>query len=69
MGLILGGALSYNLMTSPEFTNGMDIDFSFPVTTILIIVGISYVATAVMTLIPARSASRVEVAEALRYSA
>ncbi len=69
MGLILGGALSYNLMTSPEFTNGQDIDFSYPVTTILIIVGIAYLATAVMTLIPARSASRVAVAEALRYSA
>jgi len=69
MGLILGGALSYNLMTSPEFTNGQDINFSYPVTTILIIVGIAYLATAVMTLIPARSASRVSVAEALRYSA
>ena len=69
MGLVLGGALSYNLMTSPEFTNGQDIAFSYPVTTILIIVGVAYVATAVMTLIPARSASRVAVAEALRYSA
>ncbi|MCK9486945.1 MAG: ABC transporter permease [Dehalococcoidia bacterium] len=69
MGLILGAALSYNLMTSPEFTNGADIDFSFPIATILIVVGIAYVATALMTLIPARSASRVQVAEALRYSA
>lgn len=69
MGLVLGGALSYNLMTSPDFTNGQTIDFSFPITTILIIVGIAYLATAVMTLIPARSASRVAVAEALRYSA
>jgi putative ABC transport system permease protein len=69
MGLVLGGALSYNLMTSPEFTNGQAIDFSYPVRTILIIVGIAYFATAVMTLIPARSASRVPVAEALRYSA
>jgi len=69
MGVILGGALSYNLMTSPEFTNGQTIDFSYPVSTILIIVGVAYLATAVMTLIPARSASRVSVAEALRYSA
>ncbi len=69
MGLILGGALSYNLMTSPDFTNGQSVDFSYPVTTILVIVGIAYVATAIMTLIPARSASRVAVAEALRYSA
>lgn len=69
MGLILGGALSYNLMTSPEFTNGQEVAFSFPVGTILVIVAIAYFATAVMTLIPARSASRVAVAEALRYSA
>ena len=69
MGLILGGALSYNLMTSPDFTNGQQIDFSYPVGTILLIVGIAYAASAVMTLIPARSASRVAVAEALRYSA
>lgn len=69
MGLILGAALSYNLMTSPDFTNGQEVDFSFPVTTILIVVGIAYIATALMTLIPARSASRVAVAEALRYSA
>ncbi len=69
MGLVLGGALSYNLMTSPDFTNGQEINFSFPISTILIIVGVAYFATAVMTLIPARSASRVSVAEALRYSA
>ena len=56
-------------MTSPDFTNGQQIDFSYPVGTILLIVGIAYAASAVMTRIPARSASRVAVAEALRYSA
>ncbi|MDA0302677.1 MAG: FtsX-like permease family protein, partial [Chloroflexi bacterium] len=30
MGLVLGAALSYNLMTSPAFTNGAEIDFGFP---------------------------------------
>ncbi|MGE3960650.1 MAG: ABC transporter permease [Dehalococcoidia bacterium] len=69
MGLVLGGALSYNLMTAPDFTNGQQVDFSFPVTTIVVIVAVAYVASALMTLIPARSASRVAVAEALRYSA
>ncbi len=68
MGLLLGGALSYNLMTSPEFTNGNEIDFAFPWVRLLVIVGIAYVASALMTLIPARSASRVVVAEALRYN-
>ncbi|MDA0269860.1 MAG: FtsX-like permease family protein [Chloroflexi bacterium] len=68
MGVILGGALSYNLMTSPEFTNGNEIDFAFPWMRLFIMVGIAYGASALMTLIPARSASRVVVAEALRYN-
>jgi putative ABC transport system permease protein len=69
MGLVLGAALSYNLLTSPEFTNGAEIDFAIPWLRLLIIVGGAYLASALMTLIPARSASRVPVAEALRYSA
>jgi putative ABC transport system permease protein len=68
MGVILGGALSYNLMTSPEFTNGNEIDFAFPWMRLFIMVAIAYGASALMTLIPARSASRVVVAEALRYN-
>jgi ABC-type lipoprotein release transport system permease subunit len=67
MGAILGAALSYNLLTSPEFTNGAEIDFGIPWDRLLLFVGIAYVASALMTLIPARSASRVSVAEALRY--
>ena len=69
MGLVLGAALAYNLMTSPEFTNGAEVDFGIPWARLLLIVAVAYVASAVMTLIPARSASRVAVAEALRYSA
>ncbi|GMU41676.1 MAG: hypothetical protein AMXMBFR23_25420 [Chloroflexota bacterium] len=68
MGVILGGALAYNLMTSPEFTNGNEIDFSYPWVNLIMVVTIAYVASALMTLIPARSASRVSVAEALRYN-
>ncbi len=67
MGLILGTALSYNLLTSPEFTDGTEIDFNIPWLRILLISGIAYGASALMTLIPARAASRVAVAEALRY--
>lgn len=69
MGLVLGAALAYNLLTSPEFTNGAEVSFAIPWTRLLIIMGVAYVASALMTLIPARSASRVSVAEALRYSA
>jgi putative ABC transport system permease protein len=68
MGVILGGALAYNLMTSPEFTNGNEIDFAFPWVRLIVMVSIAYGASALMTLIPARSASRVSVAEALRYN-
>jgi putative ABC transport system permease protein len=69
MGLVLGSALSYNLLTSPELIGetGADIEFRFPLVRLLIIVSIAYGASALMTLIPARSASRVSVAAALRY--
>lgn len=67
MGLILGSALSYNLLTSPAFTDGTPIDFQIPWVRILVICGIAYGASALMTIIPARAASRVAVAEALRY--
>ena len=70
MGLLLGAALSYNLLTSPELIGeaGAEIDFRLPLARLLLIVGIAYGASAVMTFIPARSASRVPVAEALRYA-
>jgi len=68
MGLILGTALAYNLLTSPAFTDGATpVDFRVPWPRILLVCGVAYGASALMTLIPARSASRVPVAEALRY--
>ncbi len=70
MGLLLGSALSYNLLSSPELIgeSGAEIDFRLPLARLLLIVGIAYGASAVMTFIPARSASQVPVAEALRYA-
>jgi len=67
MGILLGSALSYNLLTSPEFTDGVDIDFQVPWLRLALIGGVAYGASALMTLIPSRSASRVVPAEALRY--
>ena len=58
---------SYNLLTSPDLTDGAELDFQVPWRRLAIIVSIAYVASALMTLWPARSASRVSVAEALRY--
>ena len=68
LGLALGTALSYNLLTDPAFTEGTEIAFRFPWVRILLISGIAYGASALMTLAPARAASRVPVAEALRYA-
>jgi putative ABC transport system permease protein len=67
MGLVLGLALSYNLMTSPDFTGGAQVHFTVPWIRILLISAVAYAASALMTLIPARAASRVAVADALRY--
>jgi putative ABC transport system permease protein len=67
MGVVLGSALSYNLLTSPEFTDGAELNFQFPWLRLAIIIAIAYTASALMTLIPARAASRIPVAEALRY--
>lgn len=67
LGLILGEAISYNLLTSPDFTQGVAITFHVPWLRILLIVAIAYGASALMTVLPARAASRVAVAEALRY--
>jgi putative ABC transport system permease protein len=67
IGLTLGIALSYNLLQSPEIADGANIDFHIPWIRIAIIVGGAYIASAVMTLFPAISASRIAVAEALRY--
>ena len=69
MGVALGWALSYNLLSNPENIGaaGTEIDFQVPWLRLALIAGIAYGASALMTLIPARSASRVPVAEALRY--
>jgi ABC-type antimicrobial peptide transport system permease subunit len=67
MGLVLGLALSYNLLTSGEVADGQQIAFAVPWGRLALIGGVAYGASALMTLIPARSASRVAVAEALRY--
>ncbi len=67
MGLVLGLALSYNLLTSPEFTDGAEIQFEVPWIRVGVIAAVAYGASALMTLIPARSASKIVPAEALRY--
>ena len=69
MGVGLGWALSYNLLSNPENIGaaGTEIDFAVPWVRLALIASVAYGASALMTLIPVRSASRVPVAEALRY--
>ena len=67
IGVTLGLAVSYNLLASPEFTGSTDIDFQVPWVRLAVVLTVAYGASALMTLLPARAASRVAVAEALRY--
>ena len=67
IGVTLGLAVSYNLLASPEFTGGAEIDFEVPWVRLAVVLAVAYGASALMTLLPARAASRVAVAEALRY--
>ncbi len=68
LGLGLGLSLSWVLFTSGEFGEDVsDISFTVPWLQLTIICGIAFVASMVMTFLPARAASKVPVAEALRY--
>ncbi|MBA2469140.1 MAG: ABC transporter permease [Chloroflexia bacterium] len=68
-GTVFGLLLSYLLMTSDEFTEGAPDagTFIIPWLTIVATLGASIVAALLMAWLPARQASRVLPAEALRY--
>ena len=68
LGLGLGLSLAWVLFTSGEFGEDVsDIAFTVPWMELGIICGIAFAASMLMTYLPARSASKVPVAEALRY--
>lgn len=68
LGLTLGLSLAWVLFTSGDFgEEARNIDFTVPWLDLLVISGIALGAAMLMTFLPARSASRVPVAEALRY--
>jgi putative ABC transport system permease protein len=68
MGLVLGLALAWLLFTVEDIGEGIDVDgFIVPWTQLGIISAIALTASLLMTFLPARSASRVPIAEALRY--
>jgi len=66
-GVVGGALLGRNLLTSPDFTEGAEIKFSMPWAEILVVIGTSFAFSLLMTWWPSRGASRVPVAEALRY--
>jgi putative ABC transport system permease protein len=66
-GVVGGAILGRNLLTSPSFTEGADIQFAMPWAEIIIVIGASFLFSLMMTWWPSRGASRVPVAEALRY--
>jgi putative ABC transport system permease protein len=68
LGLVLGLTFAWNLFTSGEVGDtAQGIPFTVPWMQISIVTAFAFVASMLMTVIPARSASRVAVAEALRY--
>lgn len=68
MGLILGLSLAWVLFTTGDIGEEAEgATFIVPWVQILVISAIAFVASMLMTFLPARAASRVAVAEALRY--
>ncbi len=70
LGVVTGVALaiwlSYFLITSNDFPTG-DASYAIPWAQIVIFAGLAFVASLVMTYIPARQAASIPIAEALRY--
>jgi putative ABC transport system permease protein len=66
-GITLGLLLAFMLMKSDEFVPGGVDSFYVPWDQILIIGGLAFVASLLMTIIPSRQASGIPIAEALRY--
>jgi putative ABC transport system permease protein len=66
-GAALGLALARNLFTSDEFSPSESSEFLIPWTMVIAILVVATVAALLMTIIPARQASKLAPAEALRY--
>ena len=66
-GAILGLVLSWNLVNDPATTGGIAVEFEVPWVTVITTVSIAIVAALVMSWFPARQASPIVPAEALRY--
>jgi len=63
----MGLALARNLFSSGEISDGVPVDFTVPWNIVTIVLVLTLIAALLMTWIPARQASRISPAEALRY--
>ena len=67
LGTVSGLTLARNLMTSGEIAETGNIDFAVPWDTVSVVLSLAFSAALLMTWLPARQASRIAPAEALRY--
>ncbi len=67
IGTTTGLVLAYNLLTGTSGSQSLSGSVSVPVAQIALFIGVSVVAAYAMTALPAHRASRVPIAEALRY--
>lgn len=66
-GILSAFVLAYNLLNSSEISGSSQIEYYIPWGQILLFAGLAFLASLIMTWFPARAASNVPVAEALRY--
>lgn len=66
-GIAGGAVLARNLLTSEAFTDGATIQFAMPWAELVAVAAVAMAFSLAMTWWPSRGASRVPVADALRY--
>ena len=66
-GILSAFVLAYNLLNSSEISGSSQIEYFIPWGQVLLFAGLAFLASLIMTWFPARAASNVPVAEALRY--
>ncbi|MPZ23510.1 MAG: FtsX-like permease family protein [Dehalococcoidia bacterium] len=66
-GILLALVLAFNLLSSDDFSGSGEIGFYVPWDQVALFGGLAFIASLIMTWFPAQAASKVPVAEALRY--
>ncbi|MGE0686189.1 MAG: ABC transporter permease [Dehalococcoidia bacterium] len=66
-GVVFALILAWQLITQEFSTEGQSVTFSVPWLQLIVIVGLAFVFTLIMTVLPARQAAKIPIAQALRY--